>query len=288
MDDSQLVSTTWLDDNRHNPDLRIVDASFYLPHDQKDPLALFEQARIGGAVFFDIATIADHTTDLPHMVPSASNFVAQTAALGLGADHQLVIYDQRGIFSAPRCWWMFRFFGHSKVRVLDGGLPKWIAEGRPLERGKARRPAPAQTPLSAQTAPRLMATRDDILNLLAQETPSACILDARAAARFAGTTPESRPNLRAGHIPGSRNLPFDWLLSADGTLKSRPDLQQIFQNCGLESGQAVITTCGSGVTAAILALALTEMGQDQVAVYDGSWAEWGRPGLTPVEHLSKP
>ncbi len=283
MDNSQLVSTAWLDDNRHNHNLRIVDASFYLPGEQQNALSLFEETRIGGAVFFDIATITDHNTDLPHMVPSASDFAAKTAALGLGADHQLVIYDQRGIFSAPRCWWMFRFFGHPKVRVLDGGLPKWIAENRPLESGKAQRSPPAQTPLDAQTEPRLIATRDDILNLLTQEFPSARILDARAAGRFTGTTPEPRPNLRAGHIPGSHNLPFDRLLSPDGTMKSRPELEQIFKNCSLEPGQTVITTCGSGVTAAILALALAEIGQNQVAVYDGSWAEWGRPGSTPVD-----
>ena len=279
---SHLVSTDWLAENMDNPDLKIVDSSFYLPTEGKDPRVLFEAEHIPGAVFFDIDAIADQNTDLPHMVPSAADFADMTAALGLGSNHTIVVYDQRGVFSSPRCWWMFRLFGHRDVKVLDGGLPKWKAEARdvtstPTEQAEASEKLER---LVGDMDRSMIASRADVMDVLGKETHQ--IFDARPAGRFNGTAPEPRAELRSGHMPGSRNIPSSEMISENGTFKNRDAIQAVFSQQGFDTGKPVITSCGSGVTAAILALGLSEIGHEKVAVYDGSWSEWGLPGETPV------
>jgi thiosulfate/3-mercaptopyruvate sulfurtransferase len=274
-----VVSTDWLAGNLGAPDLRVVDASYYLPGEGLDPRQEFETQHIPGAVFFDIDAIKDPASDLPHMLPPPHIFSAKVRKLGLGDGLRLVIYDQRGIFSAPRAWWTFRTFGHEEVAVLDGGLPKWLNEGRPVEEGEARAEERHFTPRMNSL---LLRDRAQLLANLAGRAEQ--VLDARSSARFAGGAPEPRAGLRAGHIPGSRNLPFNEIIDPrrqtlldDATLRAR------FAAAGVDLQQPVVTTCGSGVTAAVLALGLHRLGHRDVAVYDGSWSEWGLPGDTPVE-----
>jgi len=274
-----VVSTDWLAGNLGAPDLRVVDASYYLPGEGLDPRQEFETQHIPGAVFFDIDAIKDPASDLPHMLPPPHIFSAKVRKLGLGDGLRLVIYDQRGLFSAPRVWWTFRTFGHEEVAVLDGGLPKWLNEGRPVEEGEARAEERHFTPRMNSL---LLRDRAQLLANLAGQAEQ--VLDARSSARFAGGAPEPRAGLRAGHIPGSRNLPFNEIIDSkrqtlldDGTLRAR------FAAAGVDLQQPVVTTCGSGVTAAVLALGLHRLGHRDVAVYDGSWSEWGLPGDTPVE-----
>jgi thiosulfate/3-mercaptopyruvate sulfurtransferase len=274
-----VVSTDWLAGNLGAPDLRVVDASYYLPGEGLDPRQEFETQHIPGAVFFDIDAIKDPASDLPHMLPPPHIFSAKVRKLGLGDGLRLVIYDQRGLFSAPRVWWTFRTFGHEEVAVLDGGLPKWLNEGRPVEEGEARAEERHFTPRMNSL---LLRDRAQLLANLAGRAEQ--VLDARSSARFAGGAPEPRAGLRAGHIPGSRNLPFNEIIDPrrqtlldDATLRAR------FAAAGVDLQQPVVTTCGSGVTAAVLALGLHRLGHRDVAVYDGSWSEWGLPGDTPVE-----
>jgi thiosulfate/3-mercaptopyruvate sulfurtransferase len=274
-----LVSTEWLAENLGAPDLRVVDGSYYLPGEGLDPRQEFEAQHIPGAVFFDIDAIKDPDSELPHMLPPPHIFSAKVRKLGLGDGLRLVVYDQRGIFSAPRVWWTFRAFGHEEVAVLDGGLPKWLNEGRPVEDGPARAGerhfTPRQNTLLVRDRAQLMA------NLASRDEQ---VLDARSRTRFEGSAPEPRQGLRAGHIPGSRSLPFtDIIEPQTQTLLDDDALRARFGAAGIDLDRPVVTTCGSGVTASVLALGLHRLGHREVAVYDGSWSEWGLPGETPVE-----
>jgi thiosulfate/3-mercaptopyruvate sulfurtransferase len=273
-----LVGTGWLADHLEAPDVRIVDASYYLPHEGLDPRTEFEAHHIPGAVFFDIDEIADTTSDLPHMIPPPEKFSARVRKLGLGDGVRIVIYDQRGIFSAPRVWWTFRLFGHEDVAVLDGGLPKWLAEGRPVEDGPAD---PSERHFTARTNSFMVRDLDQMVKNL--EKGREQVLDARSRARFEGSEAEPRPGLRPGHIPNSRCLPLTELLDPKTqTMLPAKELCRRFEAAGIDMRRPVVTTCGSGVTAAVLALGLSIAGHKDVAVYDGSWAEWGQPGDTPV------
>lgn len=269
-DPQLLVSTDWLADHLSAPDLRILDASWYLPADNRDPRAEFEVAHIPGARFFDIDEISDTQSDLPHMAPPVEKFVTRMRALGIGDGHRVVVYDSAGVFSAPRVWWLFRLFGKQDVAVLDGGLPKWRAEGRPIEDGV---PILRDRHFTARRDAGLV--RDVTQVAASAKLGDAQIVDARAAARFRGEAPEPRPGLRAGHIPGSLNLPWGQLLNPDGTMKDTEGLRAAFEAAGVDVRKPVITTCGSGVSAAILSLALERLGNRSHSLYDGSWAEWG-------------
>jgi thiosulfate/3-mercaptopyruvate sulfurtransferase len=267
-----IVETDWLADHLHAPDLVILDGSWHLPTANRDAKAEYLAEHIPGALFFDIDDISDDTSPLPHMLPSTVKFASRMKKMGVGDGMRIVVYDTIGVFSAARVWWTFRAMGHEDVAVLNGGLKKWKAEGRPLEDGPpVPRSARHYTPLlNAQ----LIRDLDDMKALLKQ--PTAQIVDARPAARFEGTEAEPRPGLRRGHVPGARNVPSSSIVNPDGTLKSTPELEKIFKDAGIEPSQPVITTCGSGVTASMLALALAVLGQTNAGVYDGSWAEWGQ------------
>ena len=273
-----LVTTEWLAKHLGAADLRVVDGSWHMPQLKRDARAEFVAAHIPGAVFFDIDAIADHTTDLPHMLPDPATFGRAVGALGIGNGDRVVVYDVRGVVSAARVWWTFRAFGHDAVAVLDGGLRKWRAEGRPVESGV---PAPTARTFTAALRPELVRGLDAMRANLASRV--AQVLDARSAGRFAGTEPEPRPGLRGGHIPGSLNLPYDSLYREDGTLKSSDELRAALETAGVDLARPVVTTCGSGVTASVLALALFLVGRPDVAVYDGSWSEWGGRPDTPIE-----
>ena len=273
-----LVSAGWLAAHLGEPDLRVVDATFYLPHLGRDARAEFEQAHLPGAVFFDIDAIADHTTTLPHMLPAPSAFADAVGGLGIGRGDRVVAYGAPGLIASARVWWTFRVFGHEAVAVLDGGSAAWKREGRPLEAG---RPAPTTRRFAATLHKELVADLARMRAIL--ERRDAQIIDARSRGRFAATEPEIRPGLRGCHIPGSLSLPYETLYRPDGTLLPTDGLRRAFAAAGVDPGKPVATTCGSGVTASVLALGLHLVGHKKVAVYDGSWTEWaGRPD-TPVE-----
>ncbi|WP_299622739.1 3-mercaptopyruvate sulfurtransferase [Pelagibius sp.] len=277
-DRDALVTTEWLAANLGAPDLRIVDASYYLPNEGLNPRREFESQHIPGAVFFDIDEIADPASDLPHMLPPPHIFSAKVRRLGLGDGLRLVIYDQRGIWSAPRVWWTFRHFDHHEVAVLDGGLPKWLDEGRPVEDGPAR---PEERHFTARANAMIVRDRSQVLRNLTDQREQ--VVDARRQPRFEGSEAEPREGMRSGHIPGSRNLPFTELVDqARQTLLDNAALAERFTAAGVSLDRPIVTSCGSGVTAAVLALALHRLGHPDVALYDGSWAEWGLPGDTPV------
>jgi thiosulfate/3-mercaptopyruvate sulfurtransferase len=273
-----LVTTEWLAKHLGAADLRVVDGTWHMPQAGRDARAEFETAHIPGAVFFDIDAIADRTTPLPHMLPGAEAFAAAVGALGIGSGDRVVVYDVRGVVSAARVWWTFRAFGHDAVAVLDGGLRKWQAEGRPVERG---RPAPAPRAFDARLRPELVRGLDAMRANVASR--AAQVLDARSAGRFTGTEPEPRAGLRGGHIPGSRNLPYETLYRPDGTLKPPDELRAAIVAAGIDLHHPIVTSCGSGVTASVLALALYLVGRRDAAVYDGSWSEWGACADTPIE-----
>ncbi len=265
-----IVSTEWLADHLSAPDVKILDASWHMPDAGRDAAAEFRAAHIPGAQFFDIDDVADTRSSLPHMAPPPEKFVSRVRRLGIGDGHRVVIYDQSGIFSAPRAWWLFRLFGHQDVAVLDGGLPKWLAEGRPTEDLVT---SPRDRHFTARRDASLI--RDVTQVAAATKLADEQIIDARAPGRFRGEEPEPRPGLRAGRIPGSLNVHYREVLNEDGTLKSPQELRAVFEAAGVDLSKPAITTCGSGVTAAILALALERIGHRRHAVYDGSWAEWG-------------
>jgi thiosulfate/3-mercaptopyruvate sulfurtransferase len=269
-DPQLLVSTEWLAAHLGAPDLRIVDASWYLPGEGRDARAEFEAGHIPGARFFDIDEICDESSDLPHMAPPVEKFVARVRALGIGDGHRVIVYDGSGLFSAPRVWWLFRLFGKQDVAVLDGGLPKWRAEGRALEDG---------IPILRDrhfTAHRDASLIRDVTQVAATvKLGDAQIVDARSPERFRGEAAEPRPGLRAGHVPGSRNVHYRTLLNADGTMKDIGGLREAFEAAGVDPLKPVVTTCGSGISSAILNLALERLGSRAHALYDGSWAEWG-------------
>ncbi len=269
-DPRTLVSTKWLADHLKSPDLRILDASWYLPEMGRDPKAEYAAAHIPGARFFDIDEIADLRSDLPHMAPPVEKFMARMRAMGVGDGHQVIVYDGAGLLSAARVWWLFRLMGHPDVAVLDGGLPKWQAEGCPVE------DLPPVIHDRHMTVRRQAQMIKDVTQVAAAaKLGDHEIVDARSPGRFRGEEPEPREGLRAGHIPGSKNVHYRDLLNDDGTMKPVPELRAIFERAGVDLGKPVITTCGSGVTACILSLALERMGHRDHSVYDGSWAEWG-------------
>jgi thiosulfate/3-mercaptopyruvate sulfurtransferase len=275
-----LVSTTWLAENLERPAIVVVDATYHLPNVPRDARADYEREHIPGARFFDIDGISDPGSDLPHMLPSPDAFAHAVESLGIGSDDHVVAYDGYGLMSAARPWWMFRAFGHDRVSVLDGGLPKWKREGRQVTATPSR-PAAGKT-FRPRFRPDMVRSKADLLANLSARTEQ--VLDARAAGRFQGTAPEPRQGLRSGRIPGSRNLPFNKLLDpADQTMVPPGKLRQLFAEAGIDPAKRVVTSCGSGVTACVLALGLEQIGAKHVAIYDGSWSEWGLPGDTPVE-----
>ena len=269
-DPKTLVSTDWLAAHLRDPDLRVIDASWYLPDMARDAKAEYKAAHIPGARFFDIDEITDSRSNLPHMAPPPEKFVARMRAMGIGDGHQVVVYDGAGLFSAARVWWTFRLMGKMDVAVLDGGFPKWQAEGREVE------DMPPVLRDRHMTVSRQHALVKDVTQVAhAAKLGEAEIIDARSAARFKGEAPEPRPGLRSGHIPGAKNVPFATLLNPDGTMKPVDALRATFEAAGVNLSKPAITSCGSGVTAAVLSLALERMGHKNHALYDGSWAEWG-------------
>lgn len=266
---TRLVSTQWLASHLGEPDLVIVDGSWHMPASGRKGHDEYLKAHIPGAVFFDIDTIADTSSGLPHMLPSETAFAAAAAGLGISKDARIVVYDSAGLFSAPRVWWTFRVFGAPNVFILDGGLPKWLAEGRPTEAGT---PTPAPARFEARLETNRVATIEQVAHRLA--IGSVQVLDARARERFRGEAPEPRASVRPGHIPGARNLPFSEVVR-DGRLADAATIRAAVDAAGIDSSKPVITSCGSGVTAAILWFALDSLGMPPVALYDGSWTEWG-------------
>lgn len=269
-DPKTLVSTQWLADHLADPDLRILDGSWYLPAMNRDPKAEYDEAHIPGARFFDIDEIADTRSDLPHMAPPPEKFISRLRAMGVGDGHQVVVYDGAGVFSAPRVWWLFKLMGKTDVAVLDGGLPKWVAEGRETE------DMPPILRDRHMTVSRQAHLVKDVTQVArAAKLGEAQILDARPPARFRGEEAEPRAGLRSGHIPGSQNAFFRDLLNEDGTMKDASALKAHLGALGVDNSKPVITTCGSGVSAAVVNLALEITGHRDHALYDGSWAEWG-------------
>lgn len=266
--DSPTVTTDWLAQHLGAADLHVVDATLPLVGQSGHGRDSYVTGHIPGAVFFDINAIADHGTDLPHMLPTAEAFAVAAGQLGLRRDSRIVVYDAHGIYSAPRVWWTLRVMGYAHVAVLDGGLKAWIAEGHPIETALVN---PSLVQVTPSFEPTLVVDRTQVGAVLASD--AAQVVDARSVGRFRGETPEPRASLRSGHMPGALNVPFDQVLNANGTLKSVDDLKRVFGEVDL--GRPVITSCGSGVTASVLALALARLGRYDVAVYDGSWTEWG-------------
>ncbi len=268
-DPKTLVSTDWLASHLKDPDLRIFDASWYLPGDERDPKVDYEAAHIPGARFFDIDEICDLRSEMPHMVPPPEKFISRMRAMGVGDGHQVVVYDGDGLFSAARVWWLFRLFGKTDIAVLDGGFPKWVAEGR-----ETQDMPPVMRDRHITVAKQNHLVRDVTQVASASKLGDHEIIDARAPGRFRGEAPEPRPGLRSGRIPGSKNVFFKDLLKPDGTLKTPEETRVVFQAAGVDLSKPAITSCGSGVTAAILSLALERMGHRQHSLYDGSWSEW--------------
>jgi thiosulfate/3-mercaptopyruvate sulfurtransferase len=269
-DPKTLVSTGWLANHLKDPDLRILDASWYLPDMARDALAEYHSAHIPGARFFDIDEVSDHRSELPHMVPPVEKFMSRMRKLGVGDGHQIVVYDGAGLFSAARVWWLFRLMGKTDIAVLDGGFPKWQAEGRAIE------DLPPIVRDRHMTVTRQNQMVKDVTQVAsASKLRDYVIVDARAPERFRGVAPEPREGLRSGHIPNARNVFYRDLLAADGTLKSNDAMAEVFRNAGVDLSKPAILSCGSGVTASVLALAMERMGKFDHAIYDGSWSEWG-------------
>ncbi|MFT5342938.1 MAG: thiosulfate/3-mercaptopyruvate sulfurtransferase [Paracoccaceae bacterium] len=276
-DPKTLVSTDWLATHLKNPDLRILDASWYLPDAGRDPRAEYDAAHIPGARFFDIDDISDQRSDLPHMVPPVEKFMSRMRAMGIGDGHQVVVYDGAGLMSAARVWWLFRLMGQANIAVLDGGLPKWQAEGRDVE---DMPPMVRDRHMTVRVQNHMV--RDVTQVSAASKLGDHEIIDARAVARFRGEADEPRAGLRSGHIPGSRNVVFGDLLNADKTMKDADALRAVFIAAGVDLSKPAITTCGSGVTAAVLSLAMERFGKSDHSLYDGSWSEWGAFPTLPI------
>ena len=276
-DPKTLVSTGWLAAHLKDPDLRIFDATWFMPDAGRDAKAEYDAAHIPGARFFDIDEISDGRSELPHMVPPVEKFMSRMRAMGVGDGHQVVVYDAHGLFSAARVWWLFRLMGQSNIAVLDGGLPKWVADGYPTTSdGPVIRDRHMTVKMEAHRV------RDVTDVARAAKLGDHSIIDARAPARFRGEAPEPREGMRSGHIPNSQNVFFKDVLNADNTMKAPAALRTVFQNAGIDLQKPVITTCGSGVTAAILSLALERIGKTDHALYDGSWSEWGMYADLPI------
>jgi thiosulfate/3-mercaptopyruvate sulfurtransferase len=269
----ELVSTQWLAEHRQSPDISIIDCSWHLPTAKRDPRAEFLVEHIPGAQFFDIDLISDTESPLPHMLPKPEKFASQVRKMGIGDGKKVICYDSVGLFSAARVWWMFKVFGHDDVAVLDGGLRKWKSENLQLEEGPPAKPQERHFTARFQS----MMVRDK-----AEVRKALQVADARSPGRFRGEEPEPRPGVRAGHMLGAKNVHYATLLNADGTLKPATELAKVFETAGIDIAKPVITSCGSGVTAAILSLALTTLGVKNHALYDGSWVEWGSAADTPV------
>ncbi len=276
-DPKTLVSTEWLAAHIKNPDLRVLDATWFMPDVEADAVAAYNETHIPGARFFDIDEISDLRSELPHMVPSVEKFMSRMRAMGVGDGHQVVVYDQQGVRSAPRVWWLFKLMGQDNVAVLDGGLPKWLAEGRETE---DMAPIIRDRHMTVRRQNHLV--KDVTQVSAASKLGDYEIIDARSAGRFTGTETEPREGLRSGHIPGSKSVPFHDLIAADGTLLLPDALRGVFESAGVDLAKPAITTCGSGITAAILSLALERIGKTDHAVYDGSWTEWGAFATLPV------
>lgn len=276
-DPKTLVSTEWLAQHIKNPDLRILDGSWHMPASGRDARAEYEAGHIPGARFFDIDDISDARSDLPHMVAPVEKFMSRVRDLGVGDGHQIVVYDTNGLFSAARVWWNFRLMGQENVAVLDGGLRKWKAEGRELE---DLPPVIRDRHMTVRVQNHLV--RDVTQVAAAAKLATHTIIDARSAERFRGDAPEPREGLRAGHIPGARNVPYSTLLNEDGTMKDPDAVRSLFEQAGVDLSKPAITSCGSGITAAILSLALERLGKTDHSLYDGSWAEWGQFPTVPV------
>ncbi|MGJ8603087.1 MAG: 3-mercaptopyruvate sulfurtransferase [Marivita sp.] len=276
-DPKTLVSTDWLASHMRDPDLRILDASWYMPDSGRDAKAEYTAGHIPGARFFDIDDVSDNRSDLPHMAPPIEKFMSRMRALGVGDGHQVVVYDGMGLFSAARVWWLFKLMGQNDIAVLDGGFPKWVAEGRDVE------DLPPMIRDRHMTVRRQAHLVKDVTQVsAASKLHDHEIIDARSAGRFQGQEPEPRPGMRSGHIPGSKNVHYASLLNADQTLKLPEETRAIFEAAGVDLAKPAITTCGSGVTAAILSLAMARMGKDDFSLYDGSWSEWGMFPTVPV------
>jgi thiosulfate/3-mercaptopyruvate sulfurtransferase len=276
--DDPLVSTDWLAAHLDDPKVRIIDASYKMPGVLPLPSDDYLKVHIPGAVFFDVAEIADPNDPLPHMYPDAKRFAHDVAALGISSSDTVVAYDSGAWVAAPRAWWMFLSFGHSKVKVLDGGLQKWLREGRPTHSGKV---APKPGRFEARLDPDFVRNKQQLLDNMT--THAEQLIDARPRPRFEGSVTEPWPGRRSGHIPGSRNVPYGELFDAStGAMKPLEDLRKSFMGAGVDLARPIVTTCGSGVSAAVLTLALYRLGVRGTALYDGSWAEWGLPEGPPI------
>jgi thiosulfate/3-mercaptopyruvate sulfurtransferase len=275
---SPLVTTDWLAEHLGEPGLVVLDGSWHMPDAGRDPKAEYAQGHIPGAVFFDIDHVSDHASRLPHMLPAPADFATAVRRLGVEPGSTVVVYDSAGVFSAPRVWWSFRTMGHDRVFVLDGGLKKWLAEGHPVEAGWREA---AHGEFKAHFRPELVQNLAGVRQVL--EGGAAQVVDARSAARFRGEAPEPRYGVREGHMPGALNAPWSGLVAEDGTLQPPAALEAAFESAGVDLSRPLVTTCGSGISAAILALALAVLGREDVPVYDGSWSEWGAADAgTPV------
>lgn len=275
-----LVSTDWLAEHLAAPDIVILDGSWHLPTAKRDARAEYLANHIPGALFFDIDDISDEGSELPHMLPSPAKFSSRMRKMGIGDGKRIVVYDTAGLFSAARVWWTFRIMGCDDVAVLNGGLSKWIAEGRPLEDGWAR---VQERHFTARRQAGMVRDIDDMIRIVeGRDSEAPQIVDARSAARFRGEVAEPRAGLRSGHMPGSFNVPYNALLEADGTFKSPDAIRSAFIDAGVDLSRPIVTSCGSGVTAAILTLGLEIIGHRASALYDGSWTEWGGREDVPV------